>query len=47
MLLRRTFALAQDARQRGSAPYGALRAITVIGPLLEDEAAQPHEGYWH
>ncbi|GAC1656301.1 MAG: nucleoside deaminase [Mycobacterium sp.] len=23
------------------------RAITVIGPLLEDEAAQPHQGYWH
>ncbi len=23
------------------------RPITVIGPLLEDEAAQPHEGYWH
>lgn len=23
------------------------RAITVVGPLLEDEAAQPHEGYWH
>jgi len=22
------------------------RAITVVGPLLEDEAAQPHEGYW-
>ncbi|MGW4098283.1 nucleoside deaminase [Mycobacterium sp. NPDC004974] len=22
------------------------RGITVIGPLLEDEAAQPHEGYW-
>lgn len=22
------------------------RPITVIGPLLEDEAAQPHEGYW-
>lgn len=22
------------------------RAITVIGPLLEDEAAQAHEGYW-
>jgi tRNA(Arg) A34 adenosine deaminase TadA len=23
------------------------RPITVIGPLLEDEAAQSHEGYWH
>lgn len=23
------------------------RPITVIGPLLEDEAAQPHQGYWH
>jgi tRNA(Arg) A34 adenosine deaminase TadA len=23
------------------------RAITVIGPLLEDEAAQAHQGYWH
>ena len=23
------------------------RPITVIGPLLEDEAAQFHEGYWH
>jgi hypothetical protein len=22
------------------------RPITVIGPLLEDEAAQSHEGYW-
>jgi tRNA(Arg) A34 adenosine deaminase TadA len=22
------------------------RPITVIGPLLEDEAAQAHEGYW-
>jgi tRNA(Arg) A34 adenosine deaminase TadA len=22
------------------------RAITVVGPLLEDEAAQAHEGYW-
>ena len=22
------------------------RAITVVGPLLEDEAAQPHQGYW-
>lgn len=23
------------------------RDITVVGPLLEEEAAQPHEGYWH
>lgn len=23
------------------------RPITVIGPLLEDEAAVAHEGYWH
>lgn len=23
------------------------RPITVIGPLLEDEAAQAHQGYWH
>ena len=23
------------------------RPITVIGPLLEDEAARSHEGYWH
>jgi tRNA(Arg) A34 adenosine deaminase TadA len=23
------------------------RPITVIGPLLEDEAAQSHVGYWH
>jgi tRNA(Arg) A34 adenosine deaminase TadA len=23
------------------------RAIAVIGPLLEDEAAQEHRGYWH
>jgi tRNA(Arg) A34 adenosine deaminase TadA len=23
------------------------RPITVIGPLLEDEAAKSHEGYWH
>ena len=23
------------------------RPITVIGPLLEGEAAQSHEGYWH
>jgi tRNA(Arg) A34 adenosine deaminase TadA len=22
-------------------------AISVIGRLLEDEAVQPHEGYWH
>ncbi|MDH6194901.1 tRNA(Arg) A34 adenosine deaminase TadA [Mycobacterium frederiksbergense] len=22
------------------------RAINVVGPLLEDEAAQPHEGFW-
>jgi hypothetical protein len=22
------------------------RPITVIGPLLEAEAAQAHEGYW-
>ncbi|MFN8071353.1 MAG: nucleoside deaminase [Mycobacterium sp.] len=23
------------------------RPITVVGPLLENEAAQAHEGYWH
>lgn len=23
------------------------RPVTVIGPLLEDEASQAHEGYWH
>lgn len=23
------------------------RPITVVGPLLEDEAAQAHQGYWH
>jgi tRNA(Arg) A34 adenosine deaminase TadA len=23
------------------------RPVTVVGPLLEDEAAQAHEGYWH
>lgn len=23
------------------------RTITVVGPLLEDEAAQAHQGYWH
>ncbi|WP_418002535.1 nucleoside deaminase [Mycobacterium sp. PDNC021] len=23
------------------------RPVTVIGPLLEDEAAQAHQGYWH
>ena len=23
------------------------RPITVVGPLLEDEAAQAHSGYWH
>lgn len=23
------------------------RPVTVIGPLLEDEAARAHEGYWH
>ncbi len=23
------------------------RPVTVIGPLLEDEAAQAHEGFWH
>ncbi|WP_343232249.1 nucleoside deaminase [Mycolicibacterium sp. CBMA 361] len=23
------------------------RPITVIGPLLEDEAAQAHRGFWH
>lgn len=23
------------------------RPITVVGPLLEDEAAQSHMGYWH
>jgi tRNA(Arg) A34 adenosine deaminase TadA len=23
------------------------RPITVIGPMLEDEAAQAHQGYWH
>lgn len=23
------------------------RPITVVGPLLEDEALQPHEGYWN
>jgi len=23
------------------------RPITVIGPLVEDEAAQAHQGYWH
>jgi len=23
------------------------RPITVLGPLLEDEAAQAHQGYWH
>jgi tRNA(Arg) A34 adenosine deaminase TadA len=23
------------------------RPITVVGPLLEDEAAQSHVGYWH
>ncbi|MFV9633726.1 nucleoside deaminase [Mycobacterium neumannii] len=22
------------------------RPITIVGPLLEDEAAQPHQGYW-
>ncbi|WP_239655248.1 hypothetical protein [Mycobacterium riyadhense] len=37
-----TFAL----RCREALAHGQ-RAITIIGPLLEDEAAQPHEGYWH
>jgi hypothetical protein len=23
------------------------RPVTVIGPLLEDEAARAHEGFWH
>lgn len=23
------------------------RPVTVVGPLLEDEAAQAHQGYWH
>jgi tRNA(Arg) A34 adenosine deaminase TadA len=26
--------------------HGA-RPVTVVGPLLEDEAARSHEGYWH
>lgn len=26
--------------------HGA-RPIAVVGPLLEDEAAQAHQGYWH
>jgi tRNA(Arg) A34 adenosine deaminase TadA len=23
------------------------RRVEIIGPLLEDEAAKPHEGFWH
>lgn len=23
------------------------RSVTVVGPLLEDEAARAHDGYWH
>ena len=22
------------------------RAVEIVGPLLEDEAAKPHEGFW-
>lgn len=37
-----SFALpCRDILQHGQRP------ITVIGPLLEDEAAQAHQGYWH
>ena len=37
-----SFALpCRDILTRGTRP------VTVVGPLLEDEAAQAHEGYWH
>ena len=26
---------------------GGTRPVAVVGPLLEEEAAQAHEGYWH
>jgi len=39
---RASFALpCRDVLQHGWRP------IEVIGPLLEDEAAQAHQGYWH
>ena len=25
----------------------AQRHVEIVGPLLEDEAAKPHEGFWH
>jgi hypothetical protein len=32
--------------RRGDILSNGARPITAIGPLLEDEAAQSHEGYW-
>jgi tRNA(Arg) A34 adenosine deaminase TadA len=52
--VRRLFEFAGDNPEQGSFALPCRdillhgrRAIAVVGPLLEDEAAQPHQGYWH